>query len=111
MWLSVPQRDVARTRTTTCPGPADGWGTSSNSNPGAAFVLTNARTRRSYLSPTIPIGAVLVELPALARLAAGGFDPRPPPPLLPERAEHPPPPLGRRPRGPLRPPLRFSRRV
>src|SRR2546426_12680618 len=86
MWLSVPQRDVARTRTTTCPGPADGWGTSSNSNPGAAFVLTNARTRRSYLSPAIPIGAVLVELPALARLAAGRFDPRPLLSLLPERA-------------------------
>src|SRR2546430_161395 len=79
MWLSVPQRDVARTRTTTCPGPADGWGTSSSSNPGAAFVLTNARTRRSYLSPTIPIGAVLVERCPLARLAAG---PLCPPPLV-----------------------------
>src|SRR5207249_2081354 len=87
MWLSVPQRDVARTRTTTCPGPADGWGTSSNSNPGAAFVLTNARTRRSYLSPTIRIGAVLVERCPLARLAAGRFDPRPLLSLLPERAE------------------------
>src|SRR3989454_5709076 len=54
MWLSVPQRDVARTRTTTCPGPADGLGTSSGSNPGAAFVLTNARTRPPYLSPTRP---------------------------------------------------------
>src|SRR6059036_1122399 len=51
MWLSVPQRDVARTRTTTCPGPADGLGTSTSSNPGAAFVLTNARTRPSCLSP------------------------------------------------------------
>src|SRR5438445_30325 len=62
------------------------WKRSGSRTPGAAFVLTNARTRRSYLSPTIPIGAVLVELPALARLAAGGFDPRPLLPLLPERA-------------------------
>src|SRR2546426_12164455 len=100
MWLSVPQRDVARTRTTTCPGPADGWGTSSNSNPGAAFVLTNARTRRSYLSPTIPIGAVLVELPALARLAAGPFYPPPPAFLSPETAETPPPRLLISPEGP-----------
>src|SRR5207245_3019777 len=85
MWLSVPQRDVARTRTTTCPEPADGWGTSSSSNPGAAFVLTNARTRRSYLSPTIPIGSVLVERPALPRLAPGACAPRPLASLLPER--------------------------
>src|SRR2546428_9944418 len=104
MWLSVPQRDVARTRTTTCPGPADGWGTSSSSNPGAAFVLTNARTRRSYLSPTIPIGAVLVERPALARLTAGGVDPPPPPSLFPPRAQFPPPLLAHAPAGPL-PPL------
>src|SRR2546426_12540218 len=99
MWLSVPQRDVASARTTTCPGPADGWATSSICNPGAAFVLTYARTRRSYLSPTIPIGAVLVELPALARLAAGGVDPRPLPPLLPGRAELLLPRIERRPGG------------
>src|SRR5439155_2556306 len=86
MWLSVPQRDVARTRTTTCPGPADGLGTSSSSNPGAAFVLTNARTRRPYLSPTIPIGSVLVERCPLVRLAAGGFQRRPLLSLLRERA-------------------------
>src|SRR2546428_5928853 len=107
MWLSVPQRDVARTRTTTCPGPADGWGTSSSSNPGAAFVLTNARTRRSYLSPTIPIGAVLVELPALARLAAGPFDPPPLLSFLPEPGVPLLPPLSRSPDGPFQRPFRF----
>src|SRR2546425_11842044 len=103
MWFAGPQRDVARTRTTTCPGPADGGGTSSNSNPGAAFVLTNARPRRSYLSPTIPIGAVLVELPALARLAAGGFDPPPLLSLFPGRAELPLPRLVCCPDGPFEP--------
>src|SRR2546428_3722529 len=84
MWLSVPQRDVARTRTTTCPGPADGLGTSSSSNPGAAFVLTNARTRPPYLSPTMASGAVSVEPRPFARLSSGRFDPRPLLPLFPE---------------------------
>src|SRR5881409_943294 len=84
MWLSVPQRDVARTRTTTCPGPADGLGTSTISNPGAAFVLTNARTRPSCLSPTIASDAVSVEPRPFARLPSCRFDPRPLLPLFPE---------------------------
>src|SRR6266545_4266076 len=61
MWLSVPQSDVAMTRTTTSPDPATGLGTSSNSSPEAGLVLTKAR---------------MLEARTLGRFASDGLGPR-----------------------------------
>src|SRR4051794_32826156 len=42
MWRSVPQMDVASTRTIACPGAGSGTGVSSSRSPGPASALMRA---------------------------------------------------------------------